>query len=75
MKDYEYQHILTNQTKPIKRCYALLCLWLASTFYAKILGQNYFAKSNQYVLSFFCPKFVAQCISGLAFRTSPSLVS
>ncbi len=56
MKDNEYQHIWTNQTKLIKRRYALLCLWLASTFYAKMLGQNYFAKSNQYVLEYFSSK-------------------
>jgi len=47
----------------------LFCLLLASTCCAKMLGQNYFAKPNQHVLTFFHQKLIIQYTNGIIFIT------
>jgi len=47
----------------------LLCLLLASTYSTNMLGQNYFAKPNQHVLTFLHQKFIIQYTNGIAFIT------
>ncbi len=79
-----WETISSNPHSPIKlsnqsinqsinnRCYALLCLLLASAC-GKMLGQNHFAEPNPHVLTFLLPIFFCRAELGLQEKEETKL--